>query len=359
MSSASGSTTSTRCAPAASSVRSARRTPLARPGPARRDEGRGRCRQRARPTRGAVRRECRRAAHPWSRGRPGSTPAIASSRSAASAGVLAIGPGWSRERASGHALAPLMRPYVGFRPTTPQNAARDADRAAGVASERQRDLSRGENCRRASARASCHAVERPRVVCGAEQVVHRRDAPRELVRLRLADEDRSRVARPADGFGVAFRDVRVEHGRAVRGADAGRVEQVLDAERDALERTGAPIRPRGLGGSGLLSRSFEAEGREAADRSVDRIDAGGHGVEHLDRRQAPRRELLQELLDAELGQPAHGRRHAVDLGRPARALLISAGQRPVQPLAERPSMCKCLRVLDIHADWTTREEACR
>ena len=131
-------------------------------------------------------------------------------------------------------------------------------------------------------------------------MVHRRDAPRELVRLRLADEDRSSVARPANGFGIAFRDVRVEHGRAVRGADAGGVEQVLDAERDALEQTGAPTRPPSLGGSGLLSRSFEAEGREPADGSVDRVDAGGHGIEHLDRGQAPRRELLQELLDAEL-----------------------------------------------------------
>ena len=56
-------------------------------------------------------------------GSAGSTPATASSSSAASAGVRAIGPGWSRERASGHAPAPLIRPYVGFRPTTPQNAA--------------------------------------------------------------------------------------------------------------------------------------------------------------------------------------------------------------------------------------------
>ena len=70
---------------------------------------------------------------------------------------------------------------------------------------------------------------------------------------------------------------------------------------EACWQAGMPwLQTPGLGRSGLLSRSFEAEGREPADGSVDRVDAGGHGIEHLDRGQAPRRELLQELLDAEL-----------------------------------------------------------
>ena len=56
-------------------------------------------------------------------GSSGSRPAVASSSSAASAGERAIGPGWSRDLASGQARAPLMRPYVGLSPTTPQNAA--------------------------------------------------------------------------------------------------------------------------------------------------------------------------------------------------------------------------------------------
>ena len=43
-------------------------------------------------------------------GSAASTPAIASSSSAASAGVVAIGPGWSSERASGQARAPLILP---------------------------------------------------------------------------------------------------------------------------------------------------------------------------------------------------------------------------------------------------------
>jgi hypothetical protein len=37
--------------------------------------------------------------------------------------VRAIGPGWSSDLASGQAPAALIRPYVGFRPTTPQKAA--------------------------------------------------------------------------------------------------------------------------------------------------------------------------------------------------------------------------------------------
>ena len=106
------------------------------------------------------------------------------------------------------------------------------------------------------------------------------------------------VARPPDRLGVARRDVRVEHRRAVRRAHALRVEQVLDAERDPLERAGLASRPRRLGRDRLLARPLQAERRESADQPVDGVDAGGARVQDLDRRQPSRRELLEEPLDA-------------------------------------------------------------
>ena len=69
-----------------------------------------------------------------------------------------------------------------------------------------------------------------------------------------------------DRLGVARRDVRVEHRRAVRGSHALRVEQVLDPERDPLERARLAPGPRRLRRDRLLTRPLEAERREPADQ---------------------------------------------------------------------------------------------
>ena len=53
----------------------------------------------------------------------GSWPAIASSRSAASATVVANGPIWSSEDAKATSPYRLTAPYVGFTPTTPHSDA--------------------------------------------------------------------------------------------------------------------------------------------------------------------------------------------------------------------------------------------
>src|SRR5688572_30789093 len=53
----------------------------------------------------------------------GSWPAAAASRRAASVTSRPNGPGWSRDDANATSPYREMRPYVGFKPTTPQNAA--------------------------------------------------------------------------------------------------------------------------------------------------------------------------------------------------------------------------------------------
>src|SRR5438128_1604124 len=66
----------------------------------------------------------------------------------------------------------------------------DTDRAAGVAPEGERQEVGCERDGRAPARPARDAVRRPRVAARPEQEVDRGDPPGELVRLRLADEDR-------------------------------------------------------------------------------------------------------------------------------------------------------------------------
>ncbi len=201
---------------------------------------------------------------------------------------------------------------------------RDADRAAGVAAERERYLASSEHDGRAAARASRDPIERPRVVRRAERFVDGGDPPCELVRLRLADEDRPGSACPADRLGVARRDVRAEHRRAVRRSHPLGVEQVLDRERDPLERPSLAPSPRRLGRERLLARSLQAERREPAHQAVDRVDAGGARVHDLDRRQPPRSELLQEPLDAVICKCVH--RSGLDM-RPTRRGRRSAERR--------------------------------
>ena len=166
----------------------------------------------------------------------------------------------------------------------------------------------------------------------SEQLVDGGDAPSELVRLRLADEDRAGLACPPDRLGVARRDVRGVHRRAVCRAHALRVEQVLDPERDALERASAAFRPRRLGRDRLLASSLQAERRECAHQPIRRADAGGAGVEDLNRRQPPRRELPEEPLDGVMCVLVH---RSVSRGAPRGGQHLTRAERFVHAARQR------------------------
>ena len=173
----------------------------------------------------------------------------------------------------------------------------------------QRHLVGGEHGGRASARPSGDALERPGIVGRPHPLVHRGDAPRELVRLRLADEDRPRRAGAAQRLGVARRHVRVEHRRAVRRSHALRVEEVLRRRTESPRapvpsRGSTPPRPRRL-----LAGPVETESREAADPRIDSIDPRGDGVQHVDRRDATRRVCVEKLGRAETRQLVHARKY--------------------------------------------------
>ena len=62
------------------------------------------------------------------------------------------------------------------------------------------------------------------------------DAPRELGQMRLADEDGAGVEQALNGGRVPLGDVVGVEARAVRRANPGRVEEILDRERLPRER---------------------------------------------------------------------------------------------------------------------------
>jgi hypothetical protein len=64
--------------------------------------------------------------------------------------------------------------------------------------------------------------------------VLRRDAVRELVKVRLADNRVAGRLQPRDRLGGAVRDVVGEDGRAVSRREAVGVEEILDRERDPV-----------------------------------------------------------------------------------------------------------------------------
>ncbi len=87
-------------------------------------------------------------------------------------------------------------------PDDPGQCRRLADRAAGVCPDRQRRVEGRDRDRRAAAAATRHCVEVPRVRDGAVGAVLVRRAHRELVHVRLAENDSADVAKPLGDVGV-------------------------------------------------------------------------------------------------------------------------------------------------------------
>ena len=94
-------------------------------------------------------------------------------------------------------------PAVGrLHPDDPAQGGRLADRAAGVGPDRERRVERGHGRGRAAAAAAGHPVECPRVGGRAVRGVLGRGAHRELVHVRLAEDDRARVPQALGDVGV-------------------------------------------------------------------------------------------------------------------------------------------------------------
>jgi hypothetical protein len=108
------------------------------------------------------------------------------------------------------------------------------------------------------------------------------------VRERLAEQDAAGLAHAPDGGRVAAGDVIGEDRGAVRGPQTGRVEDVLDGDRETGQRPRAAARILTLGGCGLGPRLVQRERDERVDIRLALRDARRQRVDYLDGAEAPR-----------------------------------------------------------------------
>ena len=150
--------------------------------------------------------------------------------------LRASGPAMSCVDDSGITPLRLDSPCVPRRPTRFWFAAGNANRSAGVAAHARGREARADRRAGAAARSAGHAIQVVRIARLAGERGDRRDARRELVHRRLAENHRARIAQLLDLKRVRRRLQRREAKRAAGGRHVGGVVVVLDQDRDAVQR---------------------------------------------------------------------------------------------------------------------------
>ena len=186
---------------------------------------------------------------------------------------------------------------------------RRSDGAAGVGGETERNEAGRERRRVAARRSGGRVAGAGGVQALAERRVGRGDAARELVQVRLAEDDRAGVDDALDCRCRALRDAVAEDRRAEGRAEAGRVPAVLRRERHAGERSGR--------GGAAIDRpgAFERPLRIDRDEGVElwpRVDPVEVMGRHLLDRELPHRTACAmaraERLVERTRESAHRRR---------------------------------------------------
>ena len=196
---------------------------------------------------------------------------MACSTSIASSTLRVIGPSLSSDQQS--VIAPVRgtRPNVGRRPVTPQRIA-GATMLPPVSLPIEKPTSAAAVAAPGPGAGSRRAfLEQPRVhrLAAEPDVVERQRAEAQL-----RDEHRAGLGEPAHDRGVRGRHAVAERLGAVGRGDAGRVEQVLHAVRDAVQRTAVlPGRDLGVGLLRLRQREVRRQRDDAAQLRIERVDA--------------------------------------------------------------------------------------
>ena len=192
------------------------------------------------------------------------------------------------------------------------------DRSAGIRAERDRHHARRDRGARSRRGAAREVREVPRIARGRPRQIERRARVRHLVRGELAEQHGARVVELRRRGGV-FGGNPVDEDTRVRGReDALRVVDVLQPERNAVERAtcaaGRDLRfrlPR------LLPREVERARDERVRLPVVLLDALDQRLDQIHGRQLPRLDQIGELGDREVVE--FGCHKAVSVPR-ARAL---------------------------------------
>ncbi len=173
---------------------------------------------------------------------------------------------------------------------------------------------------------------------------------RELVQVRLADDDRPR------SFEAAYHE-RIDNGVAGGHAGAGRcwcagdVHQILHGDRDAVQR---PETAAGLNLSGRVLRLFESMCTHHGDERVGlgaRIDSGEASLDQINRGQHPAPDALCDIGDAPglhdpWGSASAFRSAAVDRASASRSALNSGRFRPSESAIAAASQASTVILLE-------------
>ena len=184
-------------------------------------------------------------------------PASTDHASANSSTVRAIGPDRVEGGAEREHAVERDAPPARLQADEPAAGGRQADGAAGVRRQRRGRETGRERRRVAAGRAAGRPARMHWVLHRPVAGVLARDAPRELVQVRLADDDGARRHEALHRGRAARRHVIRVDLRAVGRADPGGVDQILDEQPRAVQRSG----PRRL----------------RLDLGDDRVPGVGHG----------------------------------------------------------------------------------
>ena len=176
---------------------------------------------------------------------------------------------------------------------------RAPDRSAGVRAERHRDQPGGDGGARARRGAAREVREVPRIARRRPRQIERRAGVRHLVGGQLAEEHGAGVVEPARRGGVLGGNPVDEDARVARRQDALRVVDVLQRERDAVQRAAVLARgDLGLGRAAPGARARSNVGRdEGARLRVVLLDAPDQRLGQLHRRQLSRLDQCRQLGD--------------------------------------------------------------
>ena len=164
-------------------------------------------------------------------------------------------------------------------------AGRVAERPTHVAAVGERDHPTGQGHGCAAAAAAAGLGEVVGVEGGAEDRVERLAAGTELGHVGLADHDGARGPLPGDEQGVDRRHEVGEQGRAEGGPDACGQVEVLDRQRQPVERSRPRAAGKGVVGSrGLVGGALGGKRDDGVDARVDPLDPVEVCREHLARR---------------------------------------------------------------------------
>src|SRR6266849_5339633 len=182
----------------------------------------------------------------------------------------------------------------GFQPDDAAKSGGDADRTAGIRTERTGAQPRGYGYTRAAAGAARIALHVPGVIDPAE--IRTGCDGGELVHVELAQQHGAGRVQPLDHRRVISRDLVFEHLGAARGFAARGGDDVFVSERNAVERTAiGATADLVFGYLRLAQRPLGGHGDIAIKLGIERLDAVEVSLRDLHWRHRSFADLLGEL----------------------------------------------------------------